>query len=139
MYDTILLPVDGSDPANRAVEHALDLAERYDAAIYGMYVVDTSRYGQPALSSTELVLTDLEERGNALLEDIAERADNKGIVVEPYVCHGTPPDEICAYADDVDADIIVMGFQGHSHEVSEHLGSVADRVVRQSGRPVLLA
>lgn len=139
MYDDILLPVDGSDPANRAIEHGLELAERYGATVHAMYVVDTSRYGEPALSSTALVLEELEAEGRELIDRIADRADNHGVPVEPFVCHGTPHDAICDRAEEVDADVIVMGFQGHSHDVSEHLGSVADRVVRQTGRPVLLA
>jgi nucleotide-binding universal stress UspA family protein len=43
--DTILRPVDGSDGGSRAVGHALELADRYGAAIDATYVVDPSRYG----------------------------------------------------------------------------------------------
>jgi len=63
MYDTILVPTDGSDPANRAVEHALALADRYDARVHALYCVETHRYGEPALSSTEIVLDQLEDQG----------------------------------------------------------------------------
>lgn len=137
MYNTILVPTDGSDPANRAVEHALELAERFGSTMHAMYVVDTKRYGEPALSSAEIVLQDLEEEGSALVESIADRADNAGIEVETLVCHGVPHREIISYADEIDADVIVMGYQGHSHELEGHMGSVADRVTQAAGRPVL--
>ncbi|MFC5971741.1 universal stress protein [Halomarina salina] len=136
MYDTILVPIDGSDGGNRAAEHALELADRYDATIHAMYVVDVSRYGEPALSSVELVVDELEDRGRDLLTTFADRADNDGIVVETKHCHGAPHEEIVAYAEDADADLVVMGFQGYSHQ--NRIGSVAERVTRTGVRPVML-
>jgi len=53
--DTIVVATDGSDGGDRAVEHALELANRYGAALHAMFVVDTDRYGEPALSTAELV------------------------------------------------------------------------------------
>ncbi|MFL9709025.1 universal stress protein, partial [Aeromonas veronii] len=41
MYETILVPTDGSEVAETAVNHALDLAETYDATVHTIYVVDT--------------------------------------------------------------------------------------------------
>lgn len=139
MYDTILVPVDGSDPSNRAVEHALEIAERFTATVHAIHVVDTHRYGEPTLSSTELVLDELEDRGHALIDDLVERADNVGVTVEGRVCHGDPASEIVAHAEAVDADLIILGAQGRSHRQTGHLGSVADRVIRRASRPVLTA
>ncbi|RQH02517.1 universal stress protein [Natrarchaeobius oligotrophus] len=139
MYDTILVPTDGSDPANRAVEHALELADRYDADVHAMYCVETHRYGEPALSSAEIVLTRLEEQGAAMLEELGERADTQGIECTWNVCHGRPWEELLEKADDLDADLIVIGFQGQSHRRPGKIGSVAERVVRSADRPVLTA
>ncbi|RLM77757.1 universal stress protein, partial [Halobellus sp. Atlit-38R] len=44
MYSEILVPTDGSRAAERAIDHALNLAETYDARIHALYVVDTSIY-----------------------------------------------------------------------------------------------
>ena len=137
MYDTILVPTDGSDSANRAVEHGVSLAERYDATLHTMYVVDTSRYGEPALSSTELVLQQLEDRGAELVDEIVDRAENEGIETHTRVCHGRPDKEIIYYADEIDADLLVMGYQGHSHDMEGHMGSIASRVTSSAGRPVM--
>lgn len=139
MYDTILVPTDGSESADRAVEHGLELAEQNDGTLHTMYVVDTYRYGEPALSSTELVLQELEEFGADLVADIADRADGLGVETITRVCHGTPHEEIISYADEIDADLIVMGFQGQSHRLEGHMGSVADLVTHRSDRPVLTA
>jgi nucleotide-binding universal stress UspA family protein len=139
MYDRILVPTDGSEPANRAIEHTLALAEQYGATVYVLHVVDTSRYGEPALSSTEIVLHELEERGHELLDEATDMADDRGLTVETKLCHGRPHREITEYADEVETDLIVLGYQGQSHELKGHIGSVAERVVRHAGRPVLTA
>ncbi len=139
MYDTILVPIDGSDPANRAIEHALSHAREYGAEIHAMYVVETNRYGEPALSSTELVIEELEEYGQTLIDRLVDRADNEGIHVEGVCRHGTPNEEILAYADEVDADLIILGYQGQSHDIEGHIGSTTDNVIRNATRPVLTA
>ena len=139
MYDTILVPTDGSDPANRAVEHALTLADRYDATVHAMYCVETHRYGEPALSSAAIVLNQLEERGQSMLVELAERADTEGIDCSYDLCHGRPWEEISKAADELDADLIVVGFQGKDHTRTAKIGSVAERVIRTADRPVLTA
>lgn len=138
MYDTILVAVDGSAPSNRAVVHALDLAEQYGADLHAIFVVDTSRYGEPALSNDELVIVEIEDRGHDLLEAIDERAEKQDVDVVTHCCHGVPHREIIAYADEIDADAIVLGYQGHSHTRTTAIGSVTDRVVRSGGHPVLV-
>lgn len=139
MYETILVPIDGSEQANRAVEHTLELADQYGATIHVLNVVDTARYGEPTLSSAEIVLNELEERGHDLLEEVADRADDRELTVETKLCHGRPYQEITDYAEETGADLIILGYQGQSHRMDGHIGSVAERVIRTAGRPVLTA
>ncbi len=139
MYDMILVPTDGSDRANRAVEYALDLADTYDADVHAMYCVETHRYGEPALSSTEIVLDNLEDQGAAMLEKIADQADNAGIGCTWNVCHGRPWEAVREKAAQLDADLIVIGGQGQGHNRTNRIGSVAERIVRTTDRPVLTA
>jgi nucleotide-binding universal stress UspA family protein len=137
IYDTLLVPYDGSDGANRAVEHAFDLAEHYGATVHALFVVDTHRYGEPALSTTELVVNEITAEGTDMLQRLAERADNEDIEMATECCHGHPYAEILDYADEIDADLVVMGYEGQSHQ--EHIGSTVERVVRSGRRPVLIA
>ena len=139
MYDTILVPTDGSDPANRAVEHALALADQYDASVHGLYCVETHRYGEPALSSAEIVLNQLEDQGQTMLDELVDRAENLGIPSASTLCHGQPWEEIASCADEIDADLVVIGYQGQSHTRTKTIGSVAERVLRTTDRPVLTA
>ncbi|WP_255197395.1 universal stress protein [Halorarius litoreus] len=136
-YDTILVPYDGSDGANRAVEHAFDLAQQYDATVHALFVVDTRSFGEPALSSVELVVDEVEDEGHRLLDAVADRAEAQGVQFESLLRHGVPHDEVVARATDIDADLVIMGFHGRTHD--SRIGSVVERVVRDGGRPVLVA
>ena len=138
MYDTILVGTDGSGAANRATVHALELAEQYECALHGIFVVDTAIYSEPALGSSELHTHRLEEQGETYLDDIARRAEDLDIDFVKRCCHGIPHQEIVSYADKVDADLIVLGYQGQSHTERKVLGSVSDRVIRTAGRPTLI-
>lgn len=138
MYGTILVGTDGSAPANRAVVQALEEAERSDATVHAIFVVDTSLFDEPALSSAELFTDDLEDWGRDQLDEVVERGENLGVEVVTRNCHGTPHEEIIEYADNIDADLIVLGYQGQSHTKSDRVGSTTERVVRNAGRRVLV-
>jgi len=138
MYDTILVAIDGSAPANRAVTHALEQAERTGATVHALYVVDTDRYAEPALSSMELETNEIEQWGEAQLQEVVERGEGVDVAVETRCCHGKPHVEIIGYGDEIDADLVVVGYQGHSHSKGTQIGSVTDRVVQNAGRPVLV-
>jgi len=137
MHDVILVATDGSEPAERAVEHAFELGTASDATVHVISIVDTKRYGEPALSSAELVLDEFDDRAQSLLSEIAEQAEDHDIELVTECTHGEPHAEILAYADDVDADVLVLGRQGIS-QTGHHIGSVSDRVVDGSDRPVHL-
>ncbi|GAA3857956.1 universal stress protein [Haloarcula argentinensis] len=139
MYDTIVVATDGSADANRAATHALEQAEQHGAELHAVFVVDTDQHAEPALSSMELETIEIEEWGNKELTEIAERGDGLDVEVTTRCCHGKPYVEIISYADEVDADLIVLGYHGHSHSKGDQIGSVTDRVVQNAGRPVLVA
>lgn len=139
MYDTILVATDGSADANRAVTHALEQAEQHGATLHGIFVVDTAVHAEPALSSGELDTIAVEEWGDEQLTEIVERGEGLEIEVETYSCHGKPYLEIIEYADEIDADLLVLGFHGQDHTTTDQIGSVTDRVVQNAGRPVLVA
>ncbi len=134
MYETILVATDGSEPSNRATDHAIDLAATFDADLHAIYVVDTRRYGASMAGGSEAALGELESRGQELLEDVALRADT---AVMTDVRDGRPHQEIGAYADEIDADLVVLGNRGLGD--SSEIGSTAERVVRYVDRPVITA
>ncbi|ARS90980.1 universal stress protein [Natrarchaeobaculum aegyptiacum] len=132
MYESILVATDGSEPANRAVEYAVDLASSFDADLRVVSVVDTRRYGDSMLSDSSAVVDDLENRAEDVLEDAATRAD---LDVRTVLRRGRPHTEIAAVADEANVDLIVLGNRGL--DSSGEIGSTAERVVRNVDRPVL--
>ncbi|MFC7079013.1 universal stress protein [Halorussus caseinilyticus] len=136
MYDRILVPTDGSDPAERAFEQALDLAATYDAELHVLYVVDVSALAGEFDAVT--VVDKLEESGRKITRRLRERAESAGVSrVETRVAEGVPYRAILDYAADHDADLVVMGTHGRTGIDRYLLGSVTERVVRKSDVPVL--
>ena len=138
MYEHVILPVDGSAKSNKAADHALGIAKRFDADLHVLHVIDTHRYGEPALSNAELVIDGLEDRGDELIREFVDRAAEVGVDTQSRLCRGYPSREIVDYAGTVDAGLVVIGTQGLTHDRPGHLGGVADRVVRSCPQPVLL-
>ena len=80
MTETIMLSLEGSggsgartERGDRATERALDRAQRANGTVYVLFLVDTSRYGEPALSSGELLVDDIEDEGRSRLANVAKR------------------------------------------------------------------
>ncbi|ELY57279.1 UspA domain-containing protein [Natronococcus amylolyticus DSM 10524] len=146
MYDTILVPTDGSDTAEYAVEHAIDLAEKYGADVHALYVVDTSAIDVSL--GTEQVdriqqgkfgdMPELEQRANEATGVVAAKAEAHDIDVTEAVVAGQPHKQISNYAADNDVDLIVMGSAGRSGVRRALLGSVAERTLRSTTVPVLV-
>lgn len=136
MAETVLVGTDGSESAEYAVERAL--GEIAGGTLHAMFVVDTAMFDETGLSSVELATNQIEDFGQEHLADIVERGQTHGVEVVTKCCHGNPTDELVAYADDIDADLIVLGQQGQSNRGKNHIGSVTDRVLRRTDRELLL-
>lgn len=140
MFDTILLPTDGSDPAGPATEMALDLARTHDAILHVLFIVDqpTSVSGTgEGFSGLDNLLDTLESKGHQVTDEIAEQADDRGIETVAAVRRGNPHDDILMYADEHGIELIVMGTHGRTGVKRALLGSVTENVVRHSEIPVL--
>ncbi|WP_225336551.1 universal stress protein [Halomicrobium urmianum] len=134
--ESVLVPTDGSDGADAAADHAIDLCEATDAALHAVNVVDLRAFWGDVGSVT--ILDTLETVGEEAVDDVARRAEAAGLQsVETSVLSGTPARAIVDYADDHDVDLIVMGTQGRSGLDRYLLGSVAEHVVRLADRPVM--
>ena len=135
MYEHILLPTDGSENAERAVEQAIGLATGYDATLHVLYVVAVKHMVSDVAEN--VMSEQLEQTGHAVVDDIAERAEQAGVDVRTSVIPGTPSQEILTYAEDHEIDLIVMGTRGRTGFDRLLVGSVTEKVVRLSDTPVL--
>jgi nucleotide-binding universal stress UspA family protein len=134
MFETVVIATDGSKSAERAVRMALDLADRFDATVHALSVVDA---GDVTASPQELqddLESALTDAGQDAVEAVEHRAD--GAVVTA-VRGGDPAEEIIAYANECDADVVAMGTRGRHGEHAFLLGSVAEALVRHCPQPVL--
>jgi nucleotide-binding universal stress UspA family protein len=139
MYDHILVPTDGSDPATAATEHALAIADRFDATIHALYVVDVDGIAHEAPGlGLDALRGALREEGAAATAAVEDRADERGADATTAVVEGVAEDAIVHYADDHGVDLLVMGTHGR-HGLDRHLvGSVTERVVRATDVPTLV-
>ncbi|MWG35306.1 universal stress protein [Halomarina oriensis] len=138
MYDRILVPVDGSDIASAAADHAFELARTVDADLHVLFVVDESVESMLlSTHSMRTILESLRERGEAVLDSVEDRAETAGVAVTTTLGHGVQVhQEIVEYCTDHDVDLVVMGTSGR--EGLEHLlGSTTERVLMSSSIPVL--
>jgi nucleotide-binding universal stress UspA family protein len=134
MYDRILVPTDGSVGSAHVALQAIDLAETYGATIHVLHVVDESVRALVAGFGDE---AEFEYRGRDAVERVAKMARHHGIDVETAVESGDPAERIVDYADEIDADLIVLGTHGRSGVKRRLIGSVAENVVRQAKPPVM--
>lgn len=138
LYDRILVPTDGSDGVERAVQHAVDLAVEHGATVHALYVVNSASYaGMPMESSWEGIDEMLRADATDAVEMVRAVADDFDVPVETAVIDGTPSSEIVRYAEEEGCDLIVMGTHGRGGIDRLLLGSVAEKVVRGSSIPVL--
>jgi nucleotide-binding universal stress UspA family protein len=135
MYERILLPTDGSESADAALDHAMDIARQYDAELHVLHVVSAA-YAEAGPGHATAVET-LESHGQETLAEIAERARDAGVVVATEQRQGQPHRSIVEYAKDADVDLVVMGTHGRTGLQRYLLGSVTEKVVRTCDVPVL--
>ncbi|AZH25030.1 universal stress protein [Haloplanus aerogenes] len=139
MYDRILVPTDGSDPASTATNHALTIAERFDATVHALYIVDVDGIAHEAPGLTLDTLRDtLRQEGKTATAAVAERGDDRGVDVTTAVVEGLAEDIIVDYADEEGIDLIVMGTHGRRGMDRYLVGSVTERVVRRTDVPTLV-
>ena len=134
MFETVVIATDGSASGERAVETAADLADRFDAEVHALYVVDESKVDALPEDLHEEVSEALSEQGRDALDAVEAAVDGP---VTTAVREGRPAREIPAYAREVDADVVATGTRGRGGEHSFLLGSVAEAVVRSCPVPVL--
>lgn len=151
--ESLIVPLDGSELAEVALPHAVSLAsamgltvkllqatpveaEYYSYLATGHGVVPANLPSSPSIPEM-IELADRESRG--YLADVRDRLANQGVAsIETEVTQGAPADAIVDAASSQGGTMVVMTTHGRSGVGRMLLGSVAERVVRQSGCPVLL-
>jgi nucleotide-binding universal stress UspA family protein len=138
VYDTVLIPTDGSEVSLQAVEHGAKLAEFHGASVRVLYVVDaTSFKGMGTETVGSDPINSAVNDGEDIVAEAAETIRDHGVTVTTAVRQGMPEETILSYLGDEDIDVIVMGTHGRSGIQRYLKGSVTEQVVRSSPTPVL--
>ena len=143
MYQRIVVPLDGSKLAERALPEAERLARLIVAPIHLVRVIDLTQlpwYGQfgmvMAYEAAEPALTEESTTASSYLQTIADRITTSGLVAETEVRRGHTARELVATTQP--GDLIVMASHGRSGVTRWFLGSVAEDVLRHATVPILL-
>lgn len=136
MYDTILVPTDGSDVAAAAADAAVALAREFDAAIHAVHVLEL---GELPAGVDDEYADEFAHRGEQATADIADKAAAAGVEITTAVIEPTGKihDAIVGAAEDADADCIVMGTYGRTGLDRFVIGSVAEQTLRDAPVPVM--
>ena len=138
----ILCPTDFSDSSYEALSAACELAEHFKAELTVMHVVApiptvVANVG-PSAFNINTYQFELESDAKKVLEKVIEDRVPEGIKAHPYITHGNAAEKILLKAAEKDkADLIVIASHGRTGWRDVVFGSVAERVVRLSGAPVL--
>ena len=128
-----LVPYDGSDHSNKALEKALDMSDEGDELII-LYVIPAALIKEFAIVDPDVSRAKAHEIVNSAINNVKAR-DREAIGL---VKEGNVADVIIDFAEEMDARMIIMGSVGMSKIGRFTLGSVAEKVTRHSDRPVLI-
>jgi len=136
MYRQIVVGYDGSPASRQAVDTAIAIALQNGAMLH---VLTVARLLQiPDEVETEAIVENSREFHQRLLDELALSIGDAGAPIQYEIAIGHPAEQIIYRADQLDADLIVVGDRGRSKIKRMLLGSVSDRVVRHADRAVMV-
>ena len=133
MYKTLLLAIDSSPSAKKVLQSALDMAQLCGSKVVVLSVVETEEHSDPAHPEQ----TSKDAVAN-LLSQSKTVFEQRGFTAETVEREGNPAFIICDVADDVSADLVVMGCRGTGLIEDGCEESVSNRVINLSPCPVLV-
>jgi nucleotide-binding universal stress UspA family protein len=136
MYDTILFPTDGSEATTDAAAHAFSHAERYDATIHVLSVVELSS-GLGTAGRDEEELDRRKRERTAAAEQLVEEHAPESVDATIADEFGSPARVITTYATEVGADLAVMSTRARGGAGRVIFGSVTEQVIQAGETPVL--
>lgn len=143
---TILVGTDFSEQAEVAVDQAGTVASLLDANVTVVHVAvpvepapSASAVWAQAMSQVSTMVDELKQEALNQLSRVKSKLEQRGVTVDAQVIVEQPATGICRVAEKLDADLVVVGTHGRTGVSRFLLGSVAERVVKLSKAPVLVA
>jgi len=141
--DLVVVPIDGSEESKRAVEYALAVAERYDAAVHAQYVLGESTVR--ALDRGTLEESDVADDTQAFSDAVVALADETAVEFTTSIASGFstevktlhPGSVVLDTAEAIGADFIVIPREPAADAQSDVLETAAEYVLSYASQPVL--
>ena len=139
MFKNILVPTDGSEPAQRALLMALELAKKFESQIVLLHVVFTPEaMGYTLSSGISVPQEEIGIYGRAVLSSSLVEIDTRNVPIKKKHLPGHPVGTILQEIENTHADLIVMGNRGYGPIAGSMLGSVSQRVLNKAACPVMI-
>lgn len=149
-YKKIMVPIDGSKFSQQALEIAIEISKKFNAALYLVTIIDISSVNPPGAllgsqrktmrKSLDMIKTAVKHEAEKMLSEKASICKKNDIDVHYEVLDGSPSDTILKLIKKWDVDLVVLGSQGLSgFSKIKALGSVSRRVSELASCPVLIS
>ncbi|MCH4815714.1 MAG: universal stress protein [Saccharolobus sp.] len=134
----ILVGYDGSENAERALDFAIELANKFSARLFVVEVIDLTLFYNSGILPPLEATKSLEEKAKKDVKKAIEKAKSKGVDAEGITLEGDPAHSILEFAKDNQIDVIIIGSRGLSKVQRIFLGSVSSKIVQESKIPVIV-
>jgi nucleotide-binding universal stress UspA family protein len=140
----ILVPTDFSEHSDKALEQALDIADKYDAKVFLLHVIDKNiqqcavDYCLPQEAVDQLERESLNKSKEMMQKEVDKVAGKHAVAINLDIQRGVPYDVILKEQQDKGIDLIVIASHGRDGLIGHLMGSVADRVAEKSKSEVLI-
>lgn len=138
---TVLVPVDFTETSERALDYAVELAEKFDAEVIALHAYEIPVYGFPdgAMIASGDVAARIATAAQNALDALVAARKARGARVTSRLTTGVAYEEVARVAGEVKADMVVIGTHGRRGLARALLGSVAENVIRSlTSCPVLV-
>ena len=129
MFDTIMVPTDGSEHAKKAEDIALSLAKDLGSKVVAVHIIDDK-----LIYPYEV----LEEEGRAILHKVHEKGQEMGVEVHDILIVGSPTHDMAKITQKAKADLVVISSHGKTGLEKLLMGSVAENALKNVDVPILL-
>ena len=151
MYKTILVAIDGSEPSNNALNHAIEIASKFKAKLVMLAVVqrvmipmfpDEGFGGIPLSAAKDMA--QFQDKMRLVYQNVLDESEEKikvehpSLKVEAILKEGRPSRTITEYAENEGVDLIMMGSKGIGGYTGWILGSTSRKVVDSCTKPILI-
>jgi nucleotide-binding universal stress UspA family protein len=129
MFNTIMVPTDGSEYSKKAEDTALSLAKKLGSTVVAVHIIDDK-----LIYPYEV----LEEEGTAILHEVQKKGKEMDVEVNEILIVGSPTHDMAKITEKAGAELVVLSTHGKTGLERLIMGSVAENAIKKIAVPVLL-